>query len=50
MKLWQDPLNKTPSKGGNEVQKKKTQLQTKKANPKWDTKGKRTNYVLEPHQ
>jgi hypothetical protein len=41
MKLWQDPLNKTSSKGGKEVQRERTQLWTKKANSKWDTKAQK---------
>jgi len=41
MKLWQDPLNKTPNKGGKEIQRDRTQLWTKKANPKWDAKGQK---------
>ncbi len=41
MKLWQNPLNKTSSKGGKEVQRQRTQLWNKKTIPKWDVKGQK---------
>ncbi len=41
MKLWQDPLDKTSTKEGKEVQRERTQLWTKKTNPKWDTKAQK---------
>jgi hypothetical protein len=39
MKLWKMLLNKAPSKGGKEKQRKRTQVQTKKAKPKAGHKG-----------
>ncbi len=49
MKQWRAPLNKAPSKIGKEEQRPGNPSSMRKSkNPKWVTKGRGTNYVLEP--